>query len=318
MSRIIYAPQFPTTNRYPEWALTQFHLNFQRQSEYTSMVLGGKYINDIKNKKSEPEMFSPINEAIELETEQIKEYMNLKLENDDTLFLSDISFPGFFSNVLYHKKIRAFSYNHALSLNAYDYFEPVRTPKFMNETAHSLLFEKIFVGTYYHANKIFKNCSQSHWNNLEVIGLPIPPFECFNEKKTMDIISVARPCIQKVNKRTEKFVKKTFGLDVHRPISNNWKDYYKNLSRAKILLITGKEDTFNYSILEAVMNNTIVLAPNRCSYPELLPMEYIYCDNHELEEMIKYYLVNYHEVPKLKNWNLCNKFWDNLNSFMRI
>ena len=319
MNRIIYQPQFPTTNRYSEWFLTQFHLNFQRQSGYRTIVLGGKYITDVKNKKSEPEMFSPINEAIELECEQIKEYMKLDIKDNDILFSSDLSFSGFFSNVLYHKKpAKCFAYMHASSINRYDYFSKVRSPKFMNETAHSLLFEKIFVGSHYHANKLLTNSSVRHWNNIEVIGLPIPQFKTFKEEKTIDIISVARPCNQKVNKRTEKFVRSKFGPIIQRPESNSWEEYYKNLSKAKILLISGKEDTFNYSILEAIMNNTIVLAPDKCSYPELLPIEYIYCNNYELEEMIKYYLVNYKEVPKLKNLNLCNNFWDNLNSFMRI
>lgn len=315
MSRIIYAPQYPSRLRYQEWHLAQFHLNFQRECGYRTSVLGARYLLNNKNKKSNEEMFSPINESIEFEIEQIKDYMTTDIKSDDMLYVSDLSFPGFFSNVLYHKPVRSFGYLHASALNAYDYFEPVRDSKHMNEIAHSKMFEKIFVGSEYHADKLIRNNVTAWKDILEVVGLPIPIFKTFKEEKKYNIISVARPCLQKTNKRIEEMVEKEFG-PIYRPQSNSWEEYYKNLSQSKILLITGKEDTFNYSIMEAIINGCIPLAPCRCSYPELLPMEYIYLNDNELKEMIKYYLENYTEVPKLLNWDLCKDFFKNINNFM--
>ncbi len=314
MSRLIYQCQYPNRLRYQEWHLSQFFMNFSHTYNFNVKVLGHDYIYFNRTKQSEPHMFSPINEAIDFELEQIKDFMNLTINSDDTLYISDCSFPGFFPNVLYHKPVRTFAYCHATSLNNYDYFSNVRTSKSLNELAHSKLFERVFIGSNYHANKLLKN-NRKWYGKLEVVGLPIPPFETFKEVKKYDIISVARSSPQKINKRVENLVEKEFGK-IYRPISNSWKEYYKNLSMSKILLITGKEDTFNYSIMEAIMNGCIPLAPNRCSYPELLPIEYIYMNDNELIEMIKYYSENYNEVPKLRNWELCVNFFNNINDTM--
>lgn len=314
MSRLIYQCQYPSKLRYPEWHINQFFMNFSHVYNFNVKVLGHDYIYLNKIKQSEPDMFSPIDETIEFELEQIKDYMKLDIKSDDTLYISDCSFAGFFPNVLYHKPVRTFAYCHATSLNKYDYFADVRESKYLNEIAHAKMFEKVFVGSHYHANKLIRN--NRFWKDkIEVVGLPIPPLESFKEVKKYDIISVARSCPQKINKKIEDRIEKEFGK-IYRPISNSWREYYKNLSMSKILLISGKEDTFNYSIMEAIMNGCIPLAPNRCSYPELLPIEYIYMNENELIEMIKYYSDNYHEVPKLKNLELCKRFFDNINNIM--
>jgi len=322
MSRLIFVPQYPTPMRYQSWWLSEFSKNFWKHYDNV-LVLGIRSHFGIKDPlssksyddnswsealNSDSKMFSPIDPAIKFETEQIQEFMDMNIQKDDTLFCADISFPGFFSNVLYHKKMEnAYCYCHASSLNKYDYFQPVRRLKFMNETAHSKLFKRVFVGSYYHANKLYKK----GWKNLTVVGLPEPPYKTFKEEKVFDIISVARPNIQKTTKKVEKFVEKKFGKIIRQP-SNTWLEYYQFLSQAKILLISSKEDTFNYSIMEAIMNNTIPLAPTRCSFPELLSRDYLYNSLEELKEKISFYLSNYSKIPKLLNQNIIDKFYENI------
>jgi hypothetical protein len=307
MSKIIYVPQFPTKMRYQQWHYSSIKNFFERK--FKNVITLGELKQDILSDKTD-EMFSPINSAIDFELSQIKQFMDLDTKDIDYLYLNDLSFPGLFSNILHHKKTRKmFAYVHGTSKNKLDYFEMDRESKWLVETGQSKLFDKIFVGSEYHANKL-------GWKNIEVIGLPIPPYPSFNEKKIFDIISVARPCKQKITRSVEKKVEKIFGK-IKRNNNNSWLEYYKFLSQGKILLITGKEDTFNYSILEAILNNTIVLAPNRCSYPELLPKEYIYNTSKELIEKINYYIINYNKVPELKNWNIISNFYNNLQSFIK-
>lgn len=308
MSEIIYVPQFPTKMRYQEWHYLTIKNAFDKnfKSVITLGEIKENVINDRRN-----EMFSPINSAIEFELSQIKQFLNLDTKKIDYLYLNDLSFPGLFSNILHHKKTKKmFAYVHGTSKNRFDYFEKDRKSKWLVETGQSKLFNKIFVGSEYHANKL-------KWKNIEVIGLPIPPYPFFNKEKIYDIISVARPCKQKITKSIENKVEKIFGK-IKRNNNNSWKEYYEFLSQSKILLITGKEDTFNYSILEAILNNTIVLAPNKCSYPELLSKEYIYNTSEELIEKINYYIINYNDVPKLKNWDLISNFYDNLISILNM
>jgi hypothetical protein len=297
--RIIFVPQYPTQTRYQEWWFWKFPEEFEKAG-YEVITLGKDYANMMECRRGGLDMFTPVNMAIELETQQIREFMLLDLTDDDVLFLADLSFPGFFSNVLYHKRCpKMFAFCHATSLNKFDYFEDVREVKFPVETTHARMFDKIFVGSKYHANKL-------KWDNVVTTYLPASPFRTFKEEKIYNLVSVGRPTKQKIDKILEENINSGV-CRIYRKMSNTWESYYKFLSMSKILLISSHEDTFNYTILEALMNNTIVLAPNRLCFPELLPDDYLYNNYDDLKSKILIYLKDYKLVPKIK----CEKHIEN-------
>jgi hypothetical protein len=313
MSRLIFVGQYMTKMRYQEWFPDMFHKKLSKY--YDDIIMLGfnhnpyyGYYCDIKNEDSNKEMFSPINSAIEFELKQINEFMNMKIYDDDTLLSLDLSFPGFFSNVLYHKSIKnSYAYCHATSKNHLDYFNPI---KFKCETANSKLYKKVFVATQYHADKL-------SWENTEIIGLPKPPFKTYKEEKIYNIISVARPCAQKITKSIEDEISRDYS-DIIRKECNTWEEYYRFLSMAKVLLITSKEETFGYPVLESIQNNCIPLCPNRCSYPELLPKDYLYNDIQDLKYKLSHALNGQLERPKeLLNQNLIDNFFKNLVNHMK-
>ena len=315
MPRLIYVPQYPGKLRYQQWFPNEFLTEFSKRFE-SVIILGLDILRSELNKSIEYEkqMFSPIKAAIDLENIQVEEFMTLDIREDDTLFLADLSFPGFFSNVLYHKPVKnAFAYCHATSLNAYDYFAPVRDSKFKTETAHSQLFKKVFVGSYYHQRKL-------GWKNTEVIGLPVPPYKPFKDsEKIYDIISVSRPGIQKVTKRYEKYAEQYFDTKVQRRDVRTWSDYYQFLSQGKVLLITAKEETFGYQVVEALMNRTFVVAPNKFSYPELLSSEFLYNNKYEMIDIIRCCLEGRIERPPyyVLNTIMMQNFYRNLIDCMK-
>jgi len=302
MSRIIFVPQFPAKMRYQEWWHREFFKEFIKH--FDEVVVLGESLTDYEDNRDK-RLFSPVEQSISFEYQQIHQFLNIRLENDDILFLADISFPGLFSNVLYHKPMKnCFAFCHATSKNAFDYFAPVRKSKWLVETGHSKLFKKVFVATKYHQEKL-------GWKNTEVVGLPKPPFKTFKEKKIYDIISVSRPCRQKVNKRLERFIEKSLKTKIVRKECSTWKEYYKFLSQGKVLLITTNEDTFGYQALEAVMNNTSVIAPDKFSYPELLPKPFLYPAGSELR-------IDFLDtVPNLLNQDLINNFYNNIIRIMK-
>jgi len=256
-------------------------------------------------------MFSPIQQAINLELFQINEFYNLNHYNDDVIFISDLSFPGFFCNVLHHiKNNNVYGFVHGTSKNNLDYFEPVKSSKWLVEKGHSKLFKKIFLGSYYHQNKL-------NWKNTIVVGVPVPPFRTFNENKKYDIISVVRQNPQKITKKIEDRIERNFSKIVRQDVKN-WEEYYKFLSSGKILLITTKEETFGYSCMEAIMNNTIVIAPNNFSYPELLPQKYLYNDINDLDNKLWIALNGGFEIPsKLLCQDICENFYNNIINEMK-
>jgi hypothetical protein len=292
--RIIFVPQYPTPNRYQEWWYWKLPEEF-RKAGFEVLVLGEDYCNDRLMYRGHYSMFSPINMAIELETVQINEYMNLELKNDDILFLADLSFPGFFCNVLYHKKPKkCFAFCHATSLNRYDYFEDVTYSKFPVETAHSDLFDKVFVGSQYHADKLY-------WRNTVVTYLPGPDhLKTYKHNvKDIDIVSASRPGKQKVDSRLEKQVSVFFSEIVRRD-TETADEYYQFLGSAKVLLITAFEDTFGYQIVDAINNGCIPIARNSFAYPELLPKTHLYDSDEELFDLLNNALWGMLPVPRIK------------------
>ena len=309
MSRLIFVPQYPAKMRYQETWFTEFPKNMKKYFDEV-VVLGEAHLNNVRDvdRLSEKEMFSPIQQAIMLESIQANEFYNMKTYDNDVLFIADLSFPGFFTNILYHKPVKhAYCYCHATSRNYLDYFEPFRFSKFDCESGHAKLFKRVFIGSVYHGCKL-------KWDNTMVVGLPFPPYETFKEEKIYDIISVARPNNQKVSLHIEEPVEKNFGKIIRKEC-NSWEEYYKFLSQGKVLLISSKEDTFNYSIMEAVMNNTIVFAPNKLCFPELLPKEYLYLNYEELDLKLRRvlnYPEDYKPLDKLLCNDLCEKFYENI------
>lgn len=284
MNRIIYVPQYPTPMRYQEWFYWKLPEEFKKMG-FEVITIGEKYLKKKSFQKSKLDMFSPINEAINFETAQIDEYLQLELRDDDILFWSDISFPGLFGHVLFHKRPKkCFAFCHATSLNTYDYYQNDRSYKFPIETGLSGLFDKVFVGSKYHQYKLV-------WGNTIVTYLPFPPIEPspIIDKK-IDIISASRPNKQKVDLDLEKAIEKKFNLKIQRPVSISWSEYYHNLAKSKILLITSWEDTFGYQIIDAYLNDCIPLARNAYAYPELLSDDYLYNNENELFEKIEFFL----------------------------
>lgn len=287
MNRLIFVPQFPVKMRYQEWWLPVFKEEFKKEFDEV-IVLGKSFISNFKDQPTDsPNVFSNLQLSVELERHQIWEFMSLDLKDNDILFLSDLSYPGFFSNILHHKRpSKNFAFCHGTSRNAYDIFQPVRKSKWLVETGHSKLFDKVFVASEYHEYKLKYYRRNSDWRNVVVTALPYPPFKTYNiAGKVKDTISVARPNIQKVNKRLEKKVEKKFGKIIRRNFIS-WDNYYRCISMCKVMLITSKEETFGYQIVDAVLNGCVPIAPNKFSYPELLPREYLYNNEEELFKII--------------------------------
>jgi hypothetical protein len=307
MKRIIFVPQYPTPLRYQEWWYWKFPQEFKKAG-YEVYTLGEKSAKYNRSGIATKGMFSPIEAAIKFETDQIREYMTMDIRDDDTLFLADISFPGFFTNVLYHKKPnKAFAYCHATSINKYDYFENVWHSKSMVETGHSRMFDKIFLGSWYHQQKL-------GWGNTYIIKLPFPPLERYCNlipDKSIEICSASRPTRQKVDMELEKHFKIIRRNEI-KDFKDTWEDYYSFLSMSKILLISAFEDTFGYQIVDAVMNNCIPLAPNRCSYPEIIPRQYIYDDLKDLKKKIKLVNDGKLKVPSLICEGEMKMFYENI------
>ena len=318
--RIIFVPQFPSMMRYQEWWMWEFPLKFVNAG-FEVVTLGNMNSRNIQPNygyKIGSKNFSPIESAISFEMSQIQEYMDLKLRDDDIIFLADLSFPGFFANALHHKRTKQmYAFCHATSLNDYDYFQQVRHSKFQVERGQANMFEKVFVGSRYHLDKL--NCVD--WpNNLVITGLPEPPKSIISPvstKKKWFLMSASRPSIQKVDPEIEDDVEKQYRTKIYRGNFKSWKSYCRALSESKVLLVTAREETFGYQVVDAIINGCIPVVPNAFSYTEMVPREYRYDNTTELMNILDGILGERVEVPELLCKARIKNFFPNIIKILR-
>jgi len=311
--RIIFVPQYPTPMRYQEWWFWDMPAQL-RKSGFEVVTLGLDYGGTIEAGCG----FSPVEAAIEFETDLIREYMDMTLRPDDVLFLADLSFPGLFANVLHHKRpSKMYAFCHATSLNTYDYFRQVRHSKFQVERGQAVMFANVFVGSRYHANKI----GSCDWPlNLTVTGLPLPPNSVISpirtEKKRF-LISTARPCIQKVDMELEQIAEDQYREKIYRRTYTNWTAYCRALSESQVLLVTAQEETFGYQVVDAIINNCIPVVPNDFSYVEMVPREYRYETSTEMLDILDKIRAGQLGVPELICKARIKNFYSNISKIIR-
>lgn len=297
MARLIIVPQYPTPLRYQEWWLTCFEKEY---GNYFSEVINIKPDIEIQTANGE---ISNVQQSLRYESLQIEKYLELKLLDDDILLLNDISFPGIFPHVLLHKRPKkSYAICHATSANYEDYYAKDLSIKLPIELSVFKLFDTVFVATNYHKSKL-------KMPNIEVVALPNPPDFLIGrgttfEEKDIDIIVASRKSKQKRDAFVEAFIERNFQFKIEETTTcTSWEEYYKKLRRSKILLISSKEETYGYQVIDAINNGCYVIAPKDYSYPELLDEKFLYSTPNELVEVIKQCLN--HKLPMPKN--LMNK-----------
>lgn len=294
VERLFIFPQYPTKMRYQEW--WYWYLPKRFDEYFDEVIIVSPNIDMFRRSKSD--MFSPIDDAIDFEVMQIKEYLRYDVKDADYLFVADISFAGILPTVFYHKrKGKKFAYCHATSLNKFDYFASMRNSKWFVERGFFRIFDKVFVGTGYHKLKIIRRDPKIE--NIYVVGLPRPPFRTYKERKEYDILYSGRRTHQKFSEHIWMLLKDE-NYDMRMRLFDSWEEYYKGLSKAKIVLLMSKEETFGYQVMEAIMNNSVVIAPKCCSFSELLSEKYLYENVFELKEKVAYFVEHYDEVPRMK------------------
>ena len=275
-ARLILVPQLPISMRYQEWwrgdLVHHLHPSFQ-----TVVVLGASAPIEAPRAG-----FSVADAAVKNELRQMRQYVDLQPTDRDVLLHCDLSYPGLFHNVLFqHRPGRAVVICHASALNRYDIWQPVRKDKWAVERAHAKLYDAVLVATHYHKRKI------NLPNTVVMGGLPNPPDRILPfrsdppvpvgmDRRTIMFGSTARPSLQKVTLSVEAAVEKLTEERVHRDAHYSWDSYYRFLDRCEFLLVTAKEETYGYQVVDAVLRGCIPIAPRAYSYPELLPDDQLY------------------------------------------
>jgi len=303
MDRLILVPQYPAKLRYQEWWYTELpeHLT----EWYDVVILTGEMESPIQADKG---FFSPLQAAVNHELHQIEQFLTLELKSNDTLLLCDVSYPGLFTNILMHKHPKkCYAICHGTSRNRYDYFEPVRSWKWPIETAQSRVFNNVFIASHYHRVKL-------GWKNTIVQKFPDPPFAPMpSDRKFHAIVSASRATIQKRTVAWETKLSTDLNIQITNLKPVSWESYYGSLGHSMVLLITSKEETYGYLVVDALLNGCHVVAPRDFSYPEMLPERFLYDGYAEMRSIVEELLYDPEPVPQ---WEPSD-FYKNIVNIMK-
>lgn len=322
MSRIIYFPLEHVDSRYTT------HLD--RDIVKYFQDFGIDYLRiypDLKSPGLKPGMFLDANFTIKFKSMQLAQlsdlYQNNEITNDDILFFSDLWFPGIesisylnhFNNVF--PEIRGII--HAGSFTDTD---EVRKLERWAKNFEDIVFDissKIFLGSRFIKNDILQK-RFCQYEKLKVTSLPLD-YELLNEfrestNKENIIVFNSRNHPEKqphLFQKTKELLKNS-GWEIiwTSELNLNKNEYYKLLSRSKIVISFALQENFGYGIQEAVYLNNIPILPNRLAYKEQFHEKYLYNDFDHFIEMLQY-CMNSNILPetpiKLNNNNIFNEWF---------
>ena len=315
---LIYVPLEHLDNRYTK------HLD--RDISYFFMI------NNIDYIKIFPDIPSPTNFksgsfldsefTIQFKSAQMQKiaklYRDDVIKSGDTLFFSDLWFPGIesiaYMNYFAKKDVKITGFMHAGSFTDTDF---VRDMERWAKNFEDIIFDitdKIYVGSNFIKNDIIKKRIVDK-NKLIVSQLPldieemkkikiqsideyISPLPKISEIKLQKeniVLFCARNCDEKQPHLFEMLEKKLghkakFINTQKENLSK--KEYYKTLSKSKVIVSFALQENFGYAIQEACYFNVYPVLPNRLVYPEMYPKECLYDTFDQCVELVDKILDN--------------------------
>jgi hypothetical protein len=100
--------------------------------------------------------------------------------------------------------------------------------------------------------------------------------------------------------------------DINIPLPNNIEyinklskqEYYSYMSRAKYYLSTAYQETFGYTLREALMYDCIIAVPNRVCYSEMIPSTNLFNNNSEVKKIFEEGLIMNKEIVNMYSNNI--------------
>ena len=261
--------------------------------------------------------FLDIERTIEFKAKQLilisKAFQKGEIKNGDWIFFADIFFQGMesvkYMAELQGIKINVAGFNHAGRADKTDFVQQLGQWADQSEKAYHDVCDIIFVGSQFHKHRISEyfyinkdkiKVTGCVWNSTEAYKVyPIKhekedfvifPHRLSKEKGVDDLLEIATKLPNKRFIITSSSNKElTTDLPENVLYVNNLtkKEYYKYLSKAKYYLSTAYQETFGYTLREALMYDCRIVAPNDLCYTEMLPKECLY-DRGDIQTISKY------------------------------
>jgi len=299
---VILIPQLPVSGRYSEYWPSLWQSKLQELGVECTIPYNAP---SVKLDRSKPyNYFTNTLEALDFELSALKMLLRFVTSGDDkTILFLDGDFPGLstpFVQVLklVDPEVKCYSYVHAGSWCNGDVFSKSKGKKDLESSMFNT-FDKVFVATEYHRNKIVDNFHErltlpyeevyNFDKRIKIVGFPFykeeflekGPFIHFNSKEGISITGRQEQSKERLVSKIMKYFPKE---KIHSGYVPS-KDYYPLLSKTKIILSLKNEETFGLSLVEAMSLNCLPLVPNDFSYPEIVGKEE--CLYKDFDDLIK-------------------------------
>jgi glycosyltransferase involved in cell wall biosynthesis len=234
-----------------------------------------------------------------------------KVNDNDAFLVGDIFFPGIemikYMAELQGIKVRVYGINYAGRADKHDFVQQLGAWSDVSEQGYHLICDGIFVGSIDHKINVIDyfglNSATVHDTGLvwdlnymvefhEQIGhvekedFVIWPHRWCEEKGISELLEFANSTDKKII-ITSSGPKKNLGKlpkNIEYRYNLTKLEYFELMAKARWYLSTAYQETFGYTIQEAIFFGCNILVPNRACCPQMVPDYCVYRNVSEIDE----------------------------------
>jgi glycosyltransferase involved in cell wall biosynthesis len=301
MSKIIYLPLEELPQRYTGMMNAAIYpkvdISLYPKVEIDTEIKRGQFldiVNTCKFKAAQLQMVADLfNEG--------------KVEDGDAFLIGDIFFPGIemikYMSELLNIKVRVYGINYAGRADKTDFVQQLDKWSDASELGYHLICDGIFVGSDDHRKNVIDHFNldpaKVHttglvWdltymykfkNDFEKEDFVIWPHRFSKEKGIAELIEFAKFTDKKII-ITSSGPKKDLGAlpsNIEYRHSLTKAEYFELMAKARWYLSNAYQETFGYTIQEAIYFGCEILVPNRACCPEMIPPKNVYESVYEID-----------------------------------
>ena len=310
MNKIIYIPLEELPQRYTgmmnQAIYPKVDISLYPKIEIDQQIKRGQFldiVNTCKFKAAQLQMIADLfNEG--------------KVKNGDAFLIGDIFFPGIemikYMAELQDLNVRVYGINYAGRADKTDFVQKLGYWSDASELGYHQICDGIFVGSEDHRKNVIEyfglNPAVVHTSGLiwdlnymqefhEKIGyvekedFVIWPHRWCDEKGINELCEYAKTTKKKVVVTSSGPAKNVGRVPKNIEFKFNLtkQEYFTLMAKARWYLSTAYQETFGYTIQEAIFFNCHILVPNRACCPEMVPELNVYNDVSEIDNLFDNY-----------------------------
>lgn len=298
---------------------------------YCDFIYYPNELQEIQIKKGE---FLDVERTIQFKARQIEmisiAFQEGKVKDGDWFLFGDMFFPAIesikYMSELQGIKIKIAGFNYAGRSDKFDFVRKLNNWSDVAELNYHEVCDIVFVGSEFHKNNVVSYFNQSE-DKIKVTGyiwdvekayklfpyklskedFIIFPHRVSTEKGIDDLIEIANSMPDKkfiITSSSSNDINITLPKNIEYINKLSKQEYYSYMSRAKYYLSTAYQETFGYTLREALMYDCIIAVPNRVCYSEMIPSTNLFNNNSEVKKIFEEGLIMNKEVVNMYSNNI--------------